>query len=414
MLKNVTIGALGFSSGLPYILIFSTLGVWLADIGTDLSLIGFFAWIVLTYSLKFLWAPAVDNFSVPILNRFGKRKSWILLSQTLIAVGLLLLSITSPLESLYFFAFIAFLVAFSGSIQDIAIDVFRIELADLDQQGNLAASYQFGYRIAILVSSSFALIFASDYGWTLTYQLMALLMLIGVAGVLICPEVENPDLKKLNFENSIVEPLKDFFSRFGLFMASFLLMIVATYRLTDIVMGPMASPFYLEKGYSLKEIGYVVKVVAVMASIFGFFLGGLLVKRFGVKMSLITGACLVMLTNLSFSAVALYEKDLSLLGFIVGADSLAAGVVGTANITFLTSLVSKKYTAVQYALLTSFMMLPGKIFSGFSGLLANSFKTEYGSETGWMLFFLTTSFLTVPSLLLLLYYRKAHKDASSL
>ena len=179
-------------------------------------------------------------------------------------------------------------------------------------------------------------------------------------------------------------------------------------------MGPMASPFYLEKGYSLKEIGYVVKVVAVMASIFGFFLGGLLVKRFGVKMSLITGACLVMLTNLSFSAVALYEKDLSLLGFIVGADSLAAGVVGTANITFLTSLVSKKYTAVQYALLTSFMMLPGKIFSGFSGLLANSFKSEYGSETGWMLFFLTTSFLTVPSLLLLLYYRKAHKDASSL
>ena len=352
MLKNITIGTLGFSSGLPYILIFSTLGVWLADIGTDLSLIGFFAWIVLTYSLKFLWAPAVDNFSVPILNRFGKRKSWILFSQTLIAVGLLLLSITTPRKPL-FFAFIAFLVAFSGSIQDIAIDAFRIELAGLDQQGNLAASYQFGYRIAILVSSSFALIFASDYGWTLTYQLMALLMLIGVAGVLICPEVENPDLKKLNFENSIVEPLKDFFSRFGLFMASFLLMIVATYRLTDIVMGPMASPFYLEKGYSLKEIGYVVKVVAVMASIFGFFLGGLLVKRFGVKMSLITGACLVMLTNLSFSAVALYEKDLSLLGFIVGADSLAAGVVGTANITFLTSLVSKKYTAVQYALLTS-------------------------------------------------------------
>ena len=153
MLKNITIGTLGFSSGLPYILIFSTLGVWLADIGTDLSLIGFFAWIVLTYSLKFLWAPAVDNFSVPILNRFGKRKSWILLSQTLIAVGLLLLSITSPLESLYFFAFIAFLVAFSGSIQDIAIDAFRIELANLDQQGNLAASYQFGYRIAILVSS---------------------------------------------------------------------------------------------------------------------------------------------------------------------------------------------------------------------------------------------------------------------
>ena len=169
MLKNFTIGSLGFSSGLPYILIFSTLGVWLADIGIDLSLIGFFAWIVLTYSLKFLWAPLVDNFSVPFLNRLGYRKSWILLSQISIAICLLLLSIVNPLDSLQVFALIAFLVAFSGSIQDIAIDAFRIELADLNQQGNLAASYQFGYRMAILISSSFALIFASDYGLSLIH-----------------------------------------------------------------------------------------------------------------------------------------------------------------------------------------------------------------------------------------------------
>ena len=406
MLKNFTIGSLGFSSGLPYILIFSTLGVWLADIGIDLSLIGFFAWIVLTYSLKFLWAPLVDNFSVPFLNRLGYRKSWILLSQISIAICLLLLSIVNPLDSLQVFAFIAFLVAFSGSVQDIAIDAFRIELADLNQQGNLAASYQFGYRMAILISSSFALIFASDYGWTLTYQVMSLLMLIGIIGVLICPEEVNVNLKRLTLQNSIVEPLKDFVRRFGLYFASFLLMIVATYRLTDIVMGPMASPFYLEKGYTLKEIGYIVKVVAVIASIVGFFLGGLLVKRLGVKVTLIIGAFLVLMTNLSFSLIAILEKDFYLLGWVVGADSLAAGVVGTANITFLTSLVSKKYTAVQYALLTSFMMLPGKLFSGFSGMLANFFKYEFGEENGWMAFFIFTSFLTLPSLLLLFYYIK--------
>ena len=406
MLKNFTIGSLGFSSGLPYILIFSTLGVWLADIGIDLSLIGFFAWIVLTYSLKFLWAPLVDNFSVPFLNRLGYRKSWILLSQISIAICLLLLSIVNPLDSLQVFAFIAFLVAFSGSVQDIAIDAFRIELADLNQQGNLAASYQFGYRMAILISSSFALIFASDYGWTLTYQVMSLLMLIGIIGVLICPEEVNVNLKRLTLQNSIVEPLKDFIRRFGLYFASFLLMIVATYRLTDIVMGPMASPFYLEKGYTLKEIGYIVKVVAVIASVVGFFLGGLLVKRLGVKVTLIIGAFLVLMTNLSFSLVAILEKDLYLLGWVVGADSLAAGVVGTANITFLTSLVSKKYTAVQYALLTSFMMLPGKLFSGFSGMLANFFKYEFGDENGWMAFFIFTSLLTLPSLLLLFYYIK--------
>ena len=406
MLKNFTIGSLGFSSGLPYILIFSTLGVWLADIGIDLSLIGFFAWIVLTYSLKFLWAPLVDNFSVPFLNRLGYRKSWILLSQISIAICLLLLSIVNPLDSLQVFALVAFLIAFSGSIQDIAIDAFRIELADLQQQGNLAASYQFGYRMAILISSSFALIFASDYGWTLTYQVMSLLMLIGIIGVLICPEEVNVNLKRLTLQTSIVEPLKDFVSRFGLYFASFLLMIVATYRLTDIVMGPMASPFYLEKGYSLKEIGYIVKVVAVIASIVGFFLGGLLVQRLGVKVTLIIGAFLVLITNLSFSSVAVLEKDLYLLGWVVGADSLAAGVVGTANITFLTSLVSKKYTAVQYALLTSFMMLPGKLFSGFSGMLANFFKSEFGADNGWMAFFIFTSFLTLPSLLLLFYYIK--------
>ena len=406
MLKNFTIGSLGFSSGLPYILIFSTLGVWLADIGIDLSLIGFFAWIVLTYSLKFLWAPLVDNFSVPFLNRLGYRKSWILLSQISIAICLLLLSIVNPLDSLQLFALVAFLIAFSGSIQDIAIDAFRIELADLQQQGNLAASYQFGYRMAILISSSFALIFASDYGWTLTYQVMSLLMLIGIIGVLICPEEVNVNLKRLTLQNSIVEPLKDFVSRFGLYFASFLLMIVATYRLTDIVMGPMASPFYIEKGYSLKEIGYIVKVVAVIASIVGFFLGGLLVQRLGVKVTLIIGAFLVLITNLSFSSVAVLEKDLYLLGWVVGADSLAAGVVGTANITFLTSLVSKKYTAVQYALLTSFMMLPGKLFSGFSGMLANFFKSEFGADNGWMAFFIFTSFLTLPSLLLLFYYIK--------
>jgi PAT family beta-lactamase induction signal transducer AmpG len=406
MIKNLTIASLGFSSGLPYILIFSTLGVWLADIGIDLTLIGFFAWIVLTYSLKFLWAPLVDNFSVPILNRFGNRKSWILLSQSLIVICLILLSLTNPLDSLNLFAFIAFLVAFSGSIQDIAIDAFRIEVAELNQQGNLAASYQLGYRAAILISSSFALIFASEYGWSLTYQLMAILMFVGVMGVLICPEQANPVLKKLTLSNSILEPIKDFMSRFGIYLASFLLLIVCTYRLTDIVMGPMASPFYLDKGYTLKEIGYVVKVVAVIASIVGFFLGGILVKKKGVKFTLIIGALLVLITNLSFSVVALYEKDLALLGLIVGADSLAAGVVGTANITFLTSLVSKQYTAVQYALLTSFMMLPGKIFSGFSGVLASFFKAEYGSEYGWTAFFIFTSLLTIPCLFLLLYYAR--------
>lgn len=406
MLKNISLGGLGFSSGLPYILIFSTLGVWLRSEGIELSIIGFFAWIVLTYSLKFIWAPLVDNFSIPVLNRFGLRKAWIYLTQIIIVFGLLFLSKINPLDDIYLFAFFAFVVALAGSMQDIAIDAFRIEMAEIKDQGNLAASYQFGYRMSILVASSFALIFASDYGWNLTYQFMACLMIIGFISASIHPETVNKNLKKLSLKNSLIDPAKDFISRFGLYMTSLLLMIIATYRLTDIVMGPMASPFYLDNGYTLKEIGYIVKVIAVVASIAGFFLGGLLVKKVGVKNSLLLGAFLVMLTNLSFSFVAILEKDLSLLGLVVGLDSLAAGVVGTANITFLTSLVSKKYTAVQYALLSSFTMLPGKIFSGFSGLIADYFKGLFGNDYGWMSFFILTSLLTIPCIILLIFYSK--------
>ena len=253
-LRAISLACLGFSSGLPYILIFSTLGVWLRDIGIELTVIGFFAWIVLTYSFKFLWAPLVDNFSVPFFKRYGQRKSWIMLTQLIIILSIFLLSTSNPLNNLVLFAFLAFLVAFAGSIQDIAIDAFRIEMAGIRDQGNLAASYQFGYRIAILIASSFALIFASDYGWQTTYQLMAVLMVIGIIGVFICPEALNKELKKLTFENSLLVPTKDFVSRFGLYLGSLLLLIIATYRLTDIVMGPMASPFYIDSGYTLSLI----------------------------------------------------------------------------------------------------------------------------------------------------------------
>ena len=201
MLKNISLGGLGFSSGLPYILIFSTLGVWLRSEGIELSIIGFFAWIVLTYSLKFIWAPLVDNFSIPVLNRFGLRKAWIYLTQIIIVFGLLFLSKINPLDNIYLFAFFAFVVALAGSMQDIAIDAFRIEMAEIKDQGSLAASYQFGYRMSILVASSFALIFASDYGWNLTYQFMACLMIIGFISASIHPETVNKNLKKLSLKN---------------------------------------------------------------------------------------------------------------------------------------------------------------------------------------------------------------------
>ena len=406
--KLLSICLLGFTSGLPYMLVFVTLGTWLAVINIDIATIGFFAWLVLTYSLKFLWAPLVDNFSIPILRRYGNRKSWIALMQILIIILLFLLSITDPLNNLGLFACCAFFIAFFGSIQDIAIDAFRIELAEIEEQGNLAASYQFGYRMAILVASSGALILASRTSWTFVYQLMSIFMVLGFVGLSLVSENMNTSLKKLTLSDSLWKPLKDFGSRFGLYASALLLGIISTYRLTDIMTGQIINPFYIEMGFSLDEIGFVVKTVALAASIFGFFIGGKLIKLLGVNKSLIIGGFLVMITNLFFAYIAISDKSLSLLSTVVALDSLAAGIVGTVNITFLTSLVSKEYTAVQYALFTSFMMLPGKILAGFSGVLIANLGLIYGDNYGWMTFFIITSSLTIPSILLIFFYKNKY------
>ena len=398
-LKKISIFLLGFTSGLPYMLVFVTLGTWLAVIDIDLATIGFFAWIVLTYSLKFLWSPLVDNFSIPFLNIFGKRKSWIILTQVLIIIFLFLISITDPLTNLSLFAKLAFFVAFFGSIQDIAIDAFRIEMSEIKEQGNLAASYQLGYRIAILLATSGALILASKTDWSFVYQLMSLFMLVGFVGLYLTPENKNTSLRQLSLSDSIFVPLKDFFNRFGLYAALLLLSIISTYRLTDIMTGQIINPFYIQMGYTLEEIGFVVKTIALGASILGFFVGGKLIKSTGVNNSLIIGALLVMITNLFFAYIAISEKSLASLSLVVALDSMAAGIVGTVNITFLTSLVSKQYTAVQYALFTSFMMLPGKILAGFSGLIIIKLGLLFGDDYGWMSFFIITSALTIPCLL---------------
>jgi PAT family beta-lactamase induction signal transducer AmpG len=374
-------------------------------VNIDLSYIGFFTWITFTYTFKFAWAPLVDRFSIPFLAQYGHRKSWIALMQIIIFLSLLFISNINPIDNFILFCIVGATIAFAGSIQDIAIDAFRIEYAHISDQGNLAASYQLGYRLAIIAATSLALIFADINGWPLTFKLMAGLMCLGLLGVIFSKEENNKELGKLNFINSISEPLKDFMSRFGMFMASILLLIIATYRLTDIVMGPMATPFYIDMGFTLTEIGAVVKVVALGASIFGIFFGGLLIKKIKIFRSLLLGAFLVLITNILFAYVAISEKNITLLAMIVAMDSLAAGIVGTVNIAFLTSLVSKKYTGFQYALLTGFMAGPGFALKGLSGVWVNYLQEIFGFKYGWMSFYVTTSMLTIPAILLLLSYK---------
>lgn len=410
--KLIGILLLGFASGLPYMLVFSTLTAWLRDVGISLTEIGFFAWLVLTYSLKFLWAPFVDRYSIPGFKFFGKRRGWILFSQSMIFLSLIGMSLIDPLQNIKLLALFAFFAAFFGSIQDVAVDALRIEIGKAKEQGDLAASYQLGYRIAILVASSMALIFADLYSWSYVYQLMGILMLIGSAGALICYEPTNQEIAILRFDEALFEAFKDFFNRFGLWSAALLLLIISTYRLTDIVMGPMAMPFYLDLGFSKTEIGALVKTIALFGSVIGFFIGGLVIKRISLFNALLLGGLCVLLTNLFFAYVASVQANISLLSLIVGLDSFAAGLVGTVNIAFLTSLVSKKFTAVQYAMLTSFMMLPGKFFSGFSGMLADYYVSTSSIESGWEYFFYTTSAMSIPALLLILIYKKNYATNS--
>jgi len=396
---------LGFASGLPYMIIISTSTAWLRDAGVDLAYIGFFSWVTFMYAFKFLWAPLIDRFSIPVLKKYGHRKSWIVLMQSIIFVNLIILSNIDPKNNFMLFSLIAFLIGLSGSIQDIAIDAFRIEYADINDQGSLAATYQFGWRLAIIIATSFALIFADTNGWSLTFKIMAASMFIGLLGLVFSKEEKNLQLSRLSFSQSIKDPFVDFLSRFGFFAAAILLMIIATYRLTDIVMGPMATPFYIDMGFSLTEIGAVVKIVALIASILGISLGAILLKKFNIYKSLLIGAFLVMITNICFSYVAVSEKSITSLSFIVAMDSLAAGIVGTVNIAFLTSLVSKKFTGFQYALLTGFMAGPGFVLKGLSGLWVSYLQGLYGDNYGWMGFYVTTSLLTLPVIFFLYFNR---------
>ena len=230
---------------------------------------------------------------------------------------------------------------------------------------------------------------------------------------MICYEPHNHEIAILRFDEALIGATKDFFSRFGLWASALLLLIISTYRLTDIVMGPMAMPFYLDLGFSKTEIGALVKTIALFGSVIGFFTGGFLIKRISLFNALLFGGVCVLITNLFFAFVASSDAELSLLSLIVGLDSFAAGLVGTVNIAFLTSLVSKKFTAVQYAMLTSFMMLPGKFFSGFSGTLADYYISITSLQTGWTYFFYTTTAMSIPALLLIILYKKTYADNPS-
>ena len=423
---------LGFAAGLPFLLVFSTLTYWLSDAEVDKTTIGFFTWIGITYSIKVFWAPVIDRLPVLMLSRLlGQRRAWMLLAQCIIALGLAGMALTDPTTQLTQLALLALLVAFGSSTQDISVDAWRIEAVDRDLQGAMAATYVLGYRVALLVAGAGALYLAEFHSWPFAYLSMAALMGVGILTTLVIREPQHVHdaqttalEQKLEqaigirnrqsrwqrlvawFSDAVVSPFVEFFHRNGA-LAILVLLLVGAYKLSDITMGAMAGPFYLDLGFSKTEIANITKIFGFFMTIAGASLGGVLVVRFGILRPLLVGAILVASTNLLFVWLANSEPDLVSLAVVISADNLSGGFATSAFIAWLSSLVNKTYTATQYALFSSLMTLPAKFVGGFSGVVVDA--------AGYATFFLYAGLLGIPAILLvtvLMYRQQAEPVAT--
>lgn len=481
--RVITMLFLGFSAGIPLLLIFSSLSLWLREAGVERSAVTFFSWAALGYSFKFIWAPLIDRLPVPVLTRvLGRRRSWLLLAQLSIMTAIVLMSLIDPAggpDSLTPMALAAVMLGFSAATQDIVIDAYRIESAETRLQAVMSSTYIAGYRIGMVVTGAGALFLASAFGsksdsyvyeaWHWTYVIMAGTMLVGVATTLLIPEPETRRadthpyrafdyarllivfvigaaafvgaffltggqfavlksaagggslsgflLEALHFALAIgaalfigwimvlmgtvnrdmaretwVEPVLDFFQRYGLKTALILLALIGLYRISDIVLGVISNVFYQDLGFTKPEIATAVQTFGVLISIAGGLLGGLLSARFGVMGILMLGAILSAATNLVFVGLAYVGNDLSLLYLAVAADNFAAGLASAAFVAFLSGLTSVAFTAVQYAIFSSLMTLLPKVLGGYSGTMVGAI--------GYPGFFVFTTLIGVPVVLL--------------
>ena len=399
---------LGFSAGLPLLLVFGTLSFWLREAGINRTTIGYLSWVGLAYGFKWVWAPLVDRLPIPLLTRLlGRRRSWLLLAQATIIAALVGMALTDPRQALLPVVWCALAVAFGSATQDIALDAYRIESAATEKQAALAAAYQTGYRIAMIWAGAGALWIAAraevagvvgyqQGAWATAYLVMAASMLLGVATVLLSPEPAarafTPARNAAEWlRSALVEPFADFLRRYGK-QAVLILALIAVYRISDVVMGIMANPFYVDMGYSKDEVAAVTKIYGVIMTLVGAFAGGALAMRFGVMRVLMLGAVLSAASNLLFAWLGSRGHDVNALIFVISADNLASGIASAAFIAYLSSLTNVNYSATQYALFSSMMLLLPKFLAGYSGSFVDSF--------GYSQFFTATALLGLPVLVL--------------
>src|SRR5438128_1891132 len=415
---------LGFSSGLPFFLTGNTLGYWMRDEGTALTAIGFLSWVGLAYSLKFLWAPFIDRLDAPGFGRLGRRRGWMIVSQLLVATGLLAISVIGLNAGLAPLGILALIVAFSSSTQDIVVDAWRIEAAaDGDELGLLSAAYQLGYRFAVIVSDALILIMASHWGWPMSYAVMGALMAIGVGASLVAVEplrgraafeakAVAPLTSARGFFDAVIGPFTEFFRVYG-WLALLMLAMISFYQLPEFVMGPMANPFYHDLGLSKDAVGAVRASVGLAATLLGIAAGGFSALRFGYIKTLIAGVILKILVIANFATMAYAGPDVRVFGAVIFADNFGIGFAGVALVTYMSSLTSLGYTATQYALLSSAYTYVGKFAKGFSGVMVERLAAGRTLLEGYALFFIGAGLLGIPALILCLVLARTTKSRAA-
>jgi PAT family beta-lactamase induction signal transducer AmpG len=404
---------LGFSSGLPFMLTAATLGYWLRDEGTSLKAIGFISWVGLAYTVKVFWAPIVDRVDIPLLSKFGRRRGWMIFAQLMIAAGLVAMAVTGPSAGLTTIGVAALVVAVASATQDIAVDALRIESAqDSEELGLFTAAFQLGYRVAILVADAAILIMAQHFGWPLSYVVMALLMAVGVVSTILVGEPKQAErvlaAKRAlwtpsGFFDAVIGPFISFFKVFG-WAGLLMLVMISLYRVPDFVIGPMATPFYHDLGFSKDLVGSIRLSAGLAGTLTGIAIGGVVVASLGYLRGLIAAGVVQGLAVASFSLLAILGPSPLLFGAVMFTDNMGYALAGVALVTYMSSLTTLGYTATQYALLSSVYTIFGKILKGFSGAVVEGVQASgHTLMQAYAIFFIGAGAIGIPAILLCLW-----------
>jgi PAT family beta-lactamase induction signal transducer AmpG len=412
--KTLAMLLLGFSSGLPFLLVGNTFGYWLRDEHTSLTAIGFLSWVGIAYSLKFLWAPVMDRVDLPFFTRLGHRRGWLMFSQIVVALALCAMGGTGTKAGLGRLGALALVVAFASSTQDIVVDAWRIESADDgDEQGLLASAYQFSYRLALLATDSLILILAASVGWRISYGIYGAAMGIGIIATLFAREPERADAVLdedekqreaplwtwRGFLDAVVGPFIAFFRAHG-WLALVMLAAISLYRVPDFIMGPMANPYYHDIGLSKATVGAVRGSIGLIATFAGIAAGGFCSLKLGYMRALIIGGVLQSAAIAAYAALAFAGTTIPLFALVMAGDNFGISFAGVTLIAYMSSLTNIGYTATQYALLSSTYAWLGKILKGFSGAEVESLSTTHGLIHAYGIFFIACGLTGVPAVLL--------------